>query len=516
VALAVLLLGALADLWLAGTGLEHRNPVPNLAWRQPREAITALQARMATTSAFRMLSIATTEYVVKETGEYQERYADLPPLALANLFYEVKWNETLLPNVPLSWRLASADGYDGGVLPLQTFYTLARAMLGPDEARPDGVLASRLDELPEARWLDLLGVRWGLASRIKDDSRGAIYYDRGITQTLGPGQSLTLTALPGGSFTTLGMISSLAAHTAAPTTGTVAFGRPERPSGSTVGALRLGAGDGQWQEIPLVVGQNTAPELWRADEAPGLERVERWSGHGPDGPADWLAEIALPHRPIARLQIANTTDDEVIAVRALNLIDDDRQAAFPITPDSRVERLDLFDLKLYDRQDALPRAHLVPAASVADDDGATARLRDPAFDPRAEAVLAPSPTAQSLTASTAAARAGSDDTAELLLDEPERVQVRTHATSERYLVLSDSWYPGWLATVDGVEVPIERANLLFRAVRLGPGEHLVEFRYEPRSVRLGALVSGGSIMVGLALLVGAVLWRRRRRGVVTV
>jgi hypothetical protein len=505
-ALAVLLLGALADLWLAGMGLEHRNPVPNIAYHQPREAISELQARAARDRGYRMLSIATTEYVPKETGEYAERYASLPAQALLNLFFTVKWNETLLPNVPLVHRLATADGYDGGVLPLRAFYDFGKAMLGDEQARPDGVLASRLDVLPDARWLDLLGVRWAIASRVKDDTRGAIYYDRAVTRTLQPGESFTLTALPGGSFTTLGMISSVASIP----DGSPSGGARETPPGARAGVLRLDAGDGLWQEIPLTIGQATAPATWKTEQAPGLERVETWSSRGPDDPADWIAEIPLPHRPISRLQIENTSPGTVLQVRALNLIDDERQMAFPITPDSRIERVDFFDLKLYDRQDALPRAYVVPAAQVvADDEAATARLRDPSFEPRSEVVLARSDTAAELANDPAGSKPVG--TAAFRVDQPEHIVIGAAATADSYLVLSDSWYPGWRATVDGAEVPIERANLLFRAVRLTRGEHVVEFRYEPRSVRIGALISGWSIVASVVMLIEALVWGRWRR-----
>jgi hypothetical protein len=511
-ALTVLLVGALADLWLAGMRLEHRNPVPNLAYHQPREAITELRDRMSHDSSYRMLSIATTEYVPKDTGEIQDRYGSLSALSLDNLFFTLKWNETLLPNVPLVHRLQTADGYDGGVLPLRSFYDLGKAMLGSERARPDGVLSSRLDALPESRWLDLMGVRWAVASRVKDDSRGAIYYDRAITRTLRPGQSFTLTALPGGSFTTLGMISSVEGTSGSPSaaSGSSMTIPSTLADGDRAGVIRLDAGDGAWQEVPIVVGQGTASITARAEDEPGLDRVTAWSVRNPD-PADWIAEIPLPHRPIARLRIENTTVDQVLQIRALNLIDDDRQMAFPITPDSRVERIDFFDLKVYDRQDALSRAYVVPAAQVLDDDAATARLRDPSFEPRQGAVLAPSATA----ASVAADPSGSHPvgTAAFRVDQPEHIVIGATATADSYLVLSDSWYPGWRATVDGTDVPIERANLLFRAVRLGPGEHTVEFRYEPRSVRLGAQVSGGSIVVAVLLLIGALIWQRRRRAV---
>ena len=91
------------------------------------------------------------------------------------------------------------------------------------------------------------------------------------------------------------------------------------------------------------------------------------------------------------------------------------------------------------------------------------------------------------------------------------MRLRLTAGREQYLVLSDSWYPGWRAVVDGIEVPIERANLLFRAVRLDSGAHVVEFRYEPGWFRLGWVVSAISLALA-ALLWGAVAlqWRPNR------
>jgi uncharacterized membrane protein YfhO len=73
-----------------------------------------------------------------------------------------------------------------------------------------------------------------------------------------------------------------------------------------------------------------------------------------------------------------------------------------------------------------------------------------------------------------------------------------------YLVLTDAHYPGWQATVDGERVPICRADLLFRAVALEPGEHRVVFTFQPPVQRLGAAVSA----MGLAVLV--IVWHERR------
>jgi Bacterial membrane protein YfhO len=83
------------------------------------------------------------------------------------------------------------------------------------------------------------------------------------------------------------------------------------------------------------------------------------------------------------------------------------------------------------------------------------------------------------------------------------------------LILNDTWYPGWKATVDGRSVPIEHANVAFRAVQVPAGKHLVEFTYRPSSVRIGEVVSVLAALA-IALLIlspsGIRGYRFRRRG----
>jgi Bacterial membrane protein YfhO len=58
-----------------------------------------------------------------------------------------------------------------------------------------------------------------------------------------------------------------------------------------------------------------------------------------------------------------------------------------------------------------------------------------------------------------------------------------------FLVVLDSYSPDWRVIVDGRPGTVYSANLLFRAVRLGPGRHTVEFSYRPRMLALGAAIS---------------------------
>jgi hypothetical protein len=88
---------------------------------------------------------------------------------------------------------------------------------------------------------------------------------------------------------------------------------------------------------------------------------------------------------------------------------------------------------------------------------------------------------------------------EATTERPRAGEVRVAATGPGLLVLTDSWYPGWRATVDGVETAIVRADATFRGVVVGEGDHDVVFRYRPTWLPWSTALAG----IGLALLV----WR---------
>jgi Bacterial membrane protein YfhO len=81
----------------------------------------------------------------------------------------------------------------------------------------------------------------------------------------------------------------------------------------------------------------------------------------------------------------------------------------------------------------------------------------------------------------------------------ENVIVETESEAAGYLVLTDTNYPGWTATVDGQPTPIETADGLFRAVPVTAGAHTVEFRFEPVSLKVGAVISGVALIALLGL-----------------
>ncbi len=142
-----------------------------------------------------------------------------------------------------------------------------------------------------------------------------------------------------------------------------------------------------------------------------------------------------------------------------------------------------------------PRAALVGQVDVVPGpDEALARLGAPEFDFARQAVVAaplPFTVAPGATGTVAQLSRTANNSA-----------WQVNASGDALLVLAENDYPGWRALVDGADAPIMRANVVMRAVGVPAGTHLVEFVFDPPSVKLGAALS----LVSLAALAGALAW----------
>ena len=151
---------------------------------------------------------------------------------------------------------------------------------------------------------------------------------------------------------------------------------------------------------------------------------------------------------------------------------------------------------LAENGNALPRAYVVhQVESVQDEATALNRLAAPDFDPTRTVLVSETVQAGHPTTSGTSAQAA------IVAYAPERVQVRVTSPAPGWLVLTDSWYPGWRATVNGHSSAVLRANVLVRAVAVPAGDSDVIFTFRSTTQRLGAALSVlGVLACGAAVL----------------
>lgn len=101
----------------------------------------------------------------------------------------------------------------------------------------------------------------------------------------------------------------------------------------------------------------------------------------------------------------------------------------------------------------------------------------------------------------AIAAVGGDTAPEILEQTPSRVRLRVARRLPGYLVVANTYDPGWKATLSGTDVPVLRANYAFQAIEIPPGTWEVELRYMPDSLVLGLWIGAGSLLVAIAALV---------------
>jgi len=161
---------------------------------------------------------------------------------------------------------------------------------------------------------------------------------------------------------------------------------------------------------------------------------------------------------------------------------------------------------VFERPHALPRAFTVNELRALPTDAEVLRaLVDPGFEPRAAAYALAADLADPAPprASDAAQRP-----VRFVSDLATAVELDVGAGGAPWLVLADTFLPGWVAMIDGVETPILRVNHSQRAVRLPAGPCRVHFAYTCPGLRMGTMLAG---IATAALLAAAIYGRYRSR-----
>lgn len=153
------------------------------------------------------------------------------------------------------------------------------------------------------------------------------------------------------------------------------------------------------------------------------------------------------------------------------------------------------DAALY-RLDGPRAAWVVGTARLTGAAEAVALLASPNFEPYVSAIVGDA---------ALAALDGKPGQVAVTVYRPQYMALDARSEGRGLLVVSEVYYPGWRARVDGKEAPVYRVDHALRGVVLPPGEHRVELYYQPLSLFLGAIVTALTV-VTVAL---CMLWWRR-------
>ncbi len=157
-------------------------------------------------------------------------------------------------------------------------------------------------------------------------------------------------------------------------------------------------------------------------------------------------------------------------------------------------------VNVYRNYQVLPRFYVVHSARpAADQEAAFDLIHRPKFDPATTVVVEGGQEMTGTPSGEDVVKVASYNLNDIVLD--------VETTADGYLVMSEVFYPGWEAIVDGQAAPILRANYAFRAIFLQSGDHRVELRYRPLTWRVGLGLAGATCL----LLIGWAIWTWRRQ-----
>ncbi len=142
--------------------------------------------------------------------------------------------------------------------------------------------------------------------------------------------------------------------------------------------------------------------------------------------------------------------------------------------------------------DTMPRARVAAGVRVADGFEALFLLVDPHFDSDRAVIL---PEGRSLEPPPSFR-----GHATIVFERADRVRIEAELSAPGFVVLADSYDPGWRARVDGRPAAVLRANLAQRAVAVSAGRHQIEMVYRPPLVLAAGVVSLVSLLAALVVL----------------
>jgi hypothetical protein len=498
-ALTALALLLVIELFWGAQSLNYNQPTAPQAFHSMRNSTAFLLSAdppNRTAPPGRFLSLSGITYDPGDLNELRQIFGEaLSEQAMYNLIVATKEKEVLFFNLPMLYHLSSVDGYDGGILPLKQFVTFQKLFLPEDDLSTDGRLREKLKYVPANWLLSLTNTRWIITDKQFDAWIDGIFYDLQFPAQLGPGQSIAAADIPHFAPTAIGLVSHLE-------------GAANLPGGSPVAAITLTLANGQQERFVLTTGADTAEGRYSEETAHPQAAIGVTWPYAEAG-VDYIAVKPLKSpQPITGIKAESLLTGGQFVLRGLSLIHQptttSRSVLLSTAGDYR--QVHSGDVKVYENKEVLPRAFIVHQAEVvADEAAAIAAMKAPGFAPGRELVRVA--TAGETPGRQMTGEFHPNDAATIVAYAPERVEIAAKLASPGWLVLTDTYYPGWQATVDGQPQDIWPVDLMFRAVSVPAGEHTVLFEFRPQSFRVGAIISGISLLL---VAVGLVVTASRR------
>jgi hypothetical protein len=161
-----------------------------------------------------------------------------------------------------------------------------------------------------------------------------------------------------------------------------------------------------------------------------------------------------------------------------------------------------------------PPAWVTPLIVKADDESVLATVLDPRFDLRTAALFDSEAAVRAPAAVQALPAPLTGTRVSVTRYEPGQIDLTISGPvpDGAALVVSENYYPGWRATVNGAAAPVGRADFTFIGVPIGPGARTIQLRFTDESFRTGAIVTLLAVGTAVLLSLGGLLADRRRRG----
>jgi hypothetical protein len=446
-----------------------------------------------------------------------ERLADSPPVSFLKQ-REPDWNSFRVvsqsvaphgsnedrldyPNISIARGLQSVNGYD----PLR----LAQMAEMSGRLTLDGAIAEPTALGASHQGFNLLNAKYLLNERLSPAAVGQPVKIEGVVFPEKPIQ-LTLARRTQARFGVRATANELVIVSAIENT-------PGIPEGTPVLNLKLQAVGGQVIEHQLLAGRDTG--TWTSDS---FAPIAAWNAAGYRG-RGFLSRLKFNRAEIESVELNCLLDGAAnITLARACFVDSETKTfhaldAWQPSPERWRKLADFGEVEVYENLTALPRAWFAPRAILLPSAEVlrtikTGRLNDGAIFNPAEAVLLESELFANRQLKTpfagSSAAEASKTEVKVIAYRPNRIELRTNNPAPGFLVLSEIYYRGWEAWVDGRRTSVDRVNFALRGLELTPGQHTVEFKFLAHSFRTGAAWSAaGLVLLGIG---GLIFYRKRK------